>query len=198
MPQPLQRMPFPPVVQRPPPNTDPNALFEQPKPAFCAFPDDGPNIFQQAFSSVSEALVRRLRGVPSILGGFVAGLGNMDTDVLTEALRENSWSIIIGLVIVVVLCVLAWFFSPKGENQTYVRPCHLFARPSPRATFAVALVIKFQEASCDLLGNYELTSFSVSSVWRSTLILSFASCYIMWGMSGLFLCSWSFSLVNPT
>jgi hypothetical protein len=29
----------------------------------------------------------------------------------------------------------------------------------------------------------ELTSFSVSRVWRSMLILSFASCYIMWGMS---------------
>ena len=41
-----------------------------------------------------------------------------DPDVLTEAARENSWSILIGLVCVVVLGVLAWFFSPKGENQT--------------------------------------------------------------------------------
>ncbi|KAI9839302.1 MAG: hypothetical protein M1819_003297 [Sarea resinae] len=47
----------------------------------------------------------------------------------------NGWSIIIGLVIVVILSFVAWFFSPKGDNQT---------------------------------------------VWRSTLILSFASCYLMW------------------
>jgi V-type H+-transporting ATPase subunit e len=52
----------------------------------------------------------------------VNDLGNADINVLTAALLENSWSIIIGLVCVVVLCVLAWFFSPKGENQTYVHP----------------------------------------------------------------------------
>jgi len=61
----------------------------------------------------------------------------------------NGWSIIIGLVIVVVLCVLAWFFSPKGDNQT---------------------------------------------VWRSTLILSFASCYIMWAIT--FLAQWH-PLIRP-
>jgi hypothetical protein len=31
--------------------------------------------------------------------------------------------------------------------------------------------------------NYGLTSRSFDSVWRSTLILTFASCYIMWGKS---------------
>jgi V-type H+-transporting ATPase subunit e len=142
MPHPLQRQPFPPAVQRPP-NTDPNALFEQPQPAFCAFPDDGPNIFQQALSSVSAALVRWLRDVPSVLGAFVAGPGNLDTDVLTEALRENSWSIIIGLVIVVVLCVLAWFFSPKGENQTYVRP--VISLPRPLLSLRDRTVFKLQK-----------------------------------------------------
>ncbi|KFY10971.1 hypothetical protein V491_07394 [Pseudogymnoascus sp. VKM F-3775] len=50
----------------------------------------------------------------------------------------GSWSIFIGFVVVILASVAAWFFSPKGENQT---------------------------------------------VWRSTLILSFASCYIMWGMN---------------
>jgi hypothetical protein len=119
MPHPLQRLPFPPVVSRPP-NTDPNALFERPKPAFCAFPDDGPNIFQEAISSVSGAVVRWLGDILDIPRMFVTEMGMMDTDVLTEALLENSWSIIIGLVCVVVLSVLAWFFSPKGENQTYV------------------------------------------------------------------------------
>ncbi|KFY86503.1 hypothetical protein V498_07473 [Pseudogymnoascus sp. VKM F-4517 (FW-2822)] len=47
----------------------------------------------------------------------------------------GSWSIFIGFVVIVLACVAAWFFSPKGENQT---------------------------------------------VWRSTLILSFASCYIIY------------------
>ncbi|MCJ1284506.1 hypothetical protein MMC26_003839 [Xylographa opegraphella] len=33
----------------------------------------------------------------------------------------NGWSIIIGLTVVVVASLLAWFFAPKGENQTYVQ-----------------------------------------------------------------------------
>ncbi|KAI9736081.1 MAG: hypothetical protein M1818_006257 [Claussenomyces sp. TS43310] len=32
----------------------------------------------------------------------------------------NGWSIIIGLVVIVLASVAAWFFSPKGETQTYV------------------------------------------------------------------------------
>ncbi|TGO56785.1 hypothetical protein BCON_0073g00190 [Botryotinia convoluta] len=48
----------------------------------------------------------------------------------------NGWSIVIGLIIVVLASAAAWFLSPKGENQT---------------------------------------------IWRSSLILSFASCYLMWG-----------------
>ena len=31
-----------------------------------------------------------------------------------------SWSLIIGLVFIVVFSIAAWFLSPKGENQTYV------------------------------------------------------------------------------
>ncbi|KAI4118014.1 MAG: hypothetical protein LQ345_001850 [Seirophora villosa] len=31
----------------------------------------------------------------------------------------NGASIIIGLVFILVLSILAYFFSPKGENQTY-------------------------------------------------------------------------------
>ncbi|MCJ1364804.1 hypothetical protein MMC16_003921 [Acarospora aff. strigata] len=33
-------------------------------------------------------------------------------------LPYNSWSIIIGLVSVVIASLVAWFFAPKGENQT--------------------------------------------------------------------------------
>lgn len=31
----------------------------------------------------------------------------------------HSASLVIGLIFVVIACVLAHFFSPKGENQTY-------------------------------------------------------------------------------
>ncbi|KAM3150194.1 hypothetical protein ABEW05_009481 [Botrytis cinerea] len=30
----------------------------------------------------------------------------------------NGWSIVIGLIIVVLACAAAWILSPKGENQT--------------------------------------------------------------------------------
>ncbi|KAH6673694.1 ATPase, V0 complex, subunit E1/e2 [Tricladium varicosporioides] len=55
----------------------------------------------------------------------------------------NGWSIIIGLVVVVLACLAGWFLSPKGETQT---------------------------------------------IWRSSLILSFASCYIMWAIT--FMAQW--------
>ncbi|OBT76507.1 hypothetical protein VF21_03994 [Pseudogymnoascus sp. 05NY08] len=61
----------------------------------------------------------------------------------------GSWSILIGFVVIVLASVAAWFFSPKGENQT---------------------------------------------VWRSTLILSFASCYIMWAITFL---AQLHPLINP-
>lgn len=120
--------PYPPSpMQYPPghPNADPNALFERPKPAFCAFPDNGPNIFQQGFSAAGNAVVRWFGLVLSAVQSSFLGLGNVNMDmlrrdVLTEALWENSWSIIIGLACVVVMSLLAWFFAPKGENQTYV------------------------------------------------------------------------------
>jgi hypothetical protein len=151
MPQRFQRLPFPPVVQRPQ-KTNPNALFEQPKPAFCAFPDNGPNVFQQAFSSASAAVARRLRDVSSLPHRFVNGLGNMDTSLLTEALLENSWSIIIGLLCVVVLCVLAWFFSPKGDNQTYVHPlAPVGCQCRPLEALCDRMGVCGQGCSCDLL-----------------------------------------------
>lgn len=33
---------------------------------------------------------------------------------------SNSWSLLIGLVVIVALSAGAYFLSPKGENQTYV------------------------------------------------------------------------------
>lgn len=49
---------------------------------------------------------------------------------------QNSWSLIISIVFIIVFSAAAWFFSPKGDTQT---------------------------------------------VWRSTLILSAWSCWLMWG-----------------
>jgi len=52
----------------------------------------------------------------------------------------NGFSIVVGAVVVAVMCVLAWFLSPKGENQT---------------------------------------------TWRSSLIIAFISCYLMWAITFL-------------
>lgn len=60
------------------------------------------------------------------------------TLTLTMFLAENRWSILVGLVVVVILCGVAWVFSPRGENQTYVthfpvslRDPHPSLLPSP-------------------------------------------------------------------
>ncbi|KAB8067555.1 ATPase, V0 complex, subunit E1/e2 [Aspergillus leporis] len=61
----------------------------------------------------------------------------------------NGWSLIIGLVIVVIASAVAWIFSPKGDNQT---------------------------------------------LFRSTLILSFVACYLMWAIT--FMAQWH-PLITP-
>lgn len=35
-------------------------------------------------------------------------------------MTSNSASLIIGLIIVVLASIVAWVFSPKGDNQTFV------------------------------------------------------------------------------
>lgn len=35
-------------------------------------------------------------------------------------IKKNRWSLIVGLILVVIASVVAWFLSPKGDNQTYV------------------------------------------------------------------------------
>ena len=52
----------------------------------------------------------------------------------------NGYSIFVGLVVIVALCLASWFFSPKGENQV---------------------------------------------LWRSSLILTIISCYLMWAITFL-------------
>ncbi|KAJ5484053.1 V-type proton ATPase subunit e [Penicillium diatomitis] len=43
----------------------------------------------------------------------------------------NGWSLLVGLIVIVALSLAAWFFSPKGENQTNC--FHGPATPSYRA-----------------------------------------------------------------
>ncbi|CRK25321.1 V-type proton ATPase subunit e like protein [Verticillium longisporum] len=52
----------------------------------------------------------------------------------------QGYSIIVGFVVVAALSAIAWFLSPKGENQI---------------------------------------------IWRSSLILAFVSCYLMWAITFL-------------
>jgi hypothetical protein len=165
---PLFRQPFHqrfPTPRRPapPPSNDPSALFAQ-NNAQCAFPNafpaDGPNIMQRFWIRLFMTLIYGpytfLRSRIEMFYTTILALyiGDMETQILIESLHHNSWSIIIGLVVVLVACVGAYFFSPKGETNTYVP--HLGADTSSRLI--------------------------TSRIWRWTLILSFASCYIMWGM----------------
>lgn len=56
------------------------------------------------------------------------------------------------------MCVAAWIFAPKGENQVYVQhfPPLFYLMLTP-----------------------------VRRLWRSSLILSFVSCYLMWAITFL-------------
>ncbi|KAJ5907667.1 hypothetical protein N7495_000349 [Penicillium taxi] len=33
----------------------------------------------------------------------------------------NGWSLLVGLIVIIVASLAAWFLSPKGENQTVTR-----------------------------------------------------------------------------
>lgn len=165
---PLFRQPFHqrfPGPQRPPqpPSNDPSTLFAQ-NNAQCAFPGafpaEGPNIIQRFWIRLFMTFIHapytffcaRIEMLyTTILALYI---GDLDTQTLIASLQNNSWSIIIGLVVVIVASVGVYFFSPKGENNTYVQVW-------------------------DAENSNRLTR---SSIWRWTLTLSFASCYIMWGM----------------
>ena len=38
--------------------------------------------------------------------------------ILMSLVLDHRWSLLIGLVVILVLSGLAWVFSPKGENNT--------------------------------------------------------------------------------
>lgn len=51
--------------------------------------------------------------------GSVSCSLNKLLDLRADCRSVHSASLVIGLIFVVIACVLAYFFSPKGENQTY-------------------------------------------------------------------------------
>jgi hypothetical protein len=113
-----------------------------------AFPADGsPNIIQRFWIRLFGPPVRSIIACYRFLSGLMTAyrdghfveyisisswplqiseylnlhtLSGVDADTLTIFFAENRWSILIGLLVVVLLSVAAWVLSPKGENQTYV------------------------------------------------------------------------------
>lgn len=65
----------------------------------------------------------------------------------------------------------AWFFSPKGENQVYVLfpSSHCLPHRARRGGMR-------NPPSAD-------KTCSEPSLWRSSLILSIVSCYLMWAIT---------------
>jgi hypothetical protein len=65
----------------------------------------------------------------------------IQTRKLTTRARNNSWSLLVSIIFIVVFCAVAWFASPKGETQTYVLAPFLslpgpgLARPPPPLLF---------------------------------------------------------------
>ncbi|OLN95601.1 V-type proton ATPase subunit e 1 [Colletotrichum chlorophyti] len=71
----------------------------------------------------------------------------------------QGYSIFVGLVIVVAMGAGAWFLSPKGETQM-------------RGNILLR--------SCDIT-----LTLSANSIWRSSLLLALACCYLMWAITFL-------------
>ncbi|OHW96744.1 ATP synthase subunit h [Colletotrichum incanum] len=82
----------------------------------------------------------------------------------------QGYSIFIGLVIVVAMGAGAWFLSPKGETQMYVRP---------------QLMQNTQKSHIRSLASQCGTANVGDSIWRSSLLLALACCYLMWAITFL-------------
>ncbi|KAL8372049.1 hypothetical protein RB595_001712 [Gaeumannomyces hyphopodioides] len=52
----------------------------------------------------------------------------------------TGWSIFIGLFIVGAMCAVAWFFSPKGENQVLWRSSLILALVSCYMMWAITFL----------------------------------------------------------
>lgn len=117
---------------------DPAALFTTKSAPQCMFPvQDGPNPIQRFWIALFTPPFRAVMAVFRIFKHLymqariaveeVQSNGllqsrylsfDIDNELLMNTFYENSWSILIGLLVVVALSVAAWFVSPKGENQT--------------------------------------------------------------------------------
>ena len=96
------------------------------------FPAQGPNIFQLFWIrlfwlciwpfttsySYSKAVYARLLDVVALLLSFGGDESDESRMILMSLVLDNRWSLLIGLVVILVLSGLAWVFSPKGENNT--------------------------------------------------------------------------------
>ena len=172
---PLFRQPFhkrfPPPQRPAPPSNDPSTLFNQ-QPAQCAFPNafpaEGPNIVQRFWIRLFMTLVytpykflrTHVEAVYTFLRAYVESSltaqhlltvneFDMNAQMLMISLQHNSWSILIGLVVVVLACVGAYFFSPKGENNTYVYDAGI--ERSKRANMTQSLAMDTHAKFCKLL-----------------------------------------------
>jgi hypothetical protein len=38
----------------------------------------------------------------------------------SQKLTASSWSVFVGLAVIIIFSAVAWFAAPKGETQTYV------------------------------------------------------------------------------
>ncbi|KAJ6444227.1 protein transport protein Sec39 [Purpureocillium lavendulum] len=90
----------------------------------------------------------------------------------------QGYAIFIGLVVIAILCAASWFLAPKGENQVSV------PSPSPcRPPLVMPLRRTLRQLA--LQTNSMLTVERSHRLWRSSLILSIVSCYLMWAITFL-------------
>ncbi|RPA83630.1 hypothetical protein BJ508DRAFT_413306 [Ascobolus immersus RN42] len=77
----------------------------------------------------------------------------------------NGWSVIHGLIVVILLGVASYFFAPKGENQTIWRFGFLLTLASTYMMWALTLLAQLhplvQPLRSDLRPETESKAFGV-------------------------------------
>lgn len=109
------------------------------------------------------------------------GDGSVEGDMLTKSSTLfpplSRWSIFVGLFVIAAMCVAAWFLSPKGENQVLVlHHSDLGTQGSTPSRLSVLWLFATLTA---------LLSLTFGRLWRSSLILAFVCCYLMWAITFL-------------
>ena len=88
-------------------------------------------------------------------------VGRREYEVFANNARNNRWSLIIGLIFIVVFSFISWFMAPKGETQTYVliypsdlfRETHNVQRRPLIPTFASQCIFKQPHAVYFMTSN---------------------------------------------